>query len=114
MATLRDAMILVFICYFLVITNFLYSQSIPTALYMLGAVWIITATMIGFQFRGRQPGYRYQLRSAGTLLAQSAPLMLVLFVLFPPVHGPISSPPPAPPPRSAAAAIYAAGAGHAT
>src|SRR4051812_8303047 len=35
MATLRDAMILIIICYFLVITNFLYSQSIPTALYML-------------------------------------------------------------------------------
>ncbi|MEK7877490.1 MAG: DUF3488 and transglutaminase-like domain-containing protein, partial [Pseudomonadota bacterium] len=91
LATLRDAMILIFICYFLVITNFLYSQSIPTALYMLCAVWIITATMIGFQFRGRQPGYRYQLRSAGTLLAQSAPLMLVLFVLFPRVQGPMWS-----------------------
>jgi len=91
MATLRDAMILIFICYFLVITNFLYSQSIPTALYLLGAVWIITATMIGFQFRGRQPGYRYQLRSAGTMLAQSAPLMLVLFVLFPRVQGPMWS-----------------------
>jgi len=91
MATLRDAMILIFICYFLVITNFLYSQSIPTALYLLGAVWIITATMIGFQFRGRQPGYWYQLRSAGTMLAQSAPLMLVLFVLFPRVQGPMWS-----------------------
>ena len=91
MATLRDAMILIFICYFLVITNFLYSQSIPTALYLLCAVWIITATMIGFQFRGRQPGYRYQLRSAGTMLAQSAPLMLVLFVLFPRVQGPVWS-----------------------
>ncbi|MBI1989634.1 MAG: DUF3488 domain-containing transglutaminase family protein [Betaproteobacteria bacterium] len=91
MATLRDAMILIFICYFLVITNFLYSQSIPTALYLLGAVWIITATMIGFQFRGRQPGYWYQLRSAGTMLVQSAPLMLVLFVLFPRVQGPMWS-----------------------
>jgi transglutaminase-like putative cysteine protease len=91
MTTLRDAMILIFICYFLVITNFLYSQSIPTALYMLCAVWVITGTMIGFQFRGRQPGYWYQLRSAGTLLAQSAPLMLVLFVLFPRVQGPMWS-----------------------
>ena len=91
LATLRDAMILIFICYFLVITNFLYSQSIPTALYMLGAVWIVTATMVGFQFRGRQPGYRYQLRSAGMLLLQSAPLMLVLFVLFPRVQGPMWS-----------------------
>ena len=32
MATLRDAMVLIFLAYFLVITNFLYSQTIPTAL----------------------------------------------------------------------------------
>lgn len=89
MVTLRDAMVLIFISYFLVITNFLYSQSIPTAIYLLAAVWLITATMIGFQYRTRQPGYRYQLRSAGIMLLQSAPLMLVLFVLFPRVQGPI-------------------------
>ena len=49
MVALRDAMVLVFLCYFLVITNFLYSQSIPTALYLLLVVWVITATLIGFQ-----------------------------------------------------------------
>jgi transglutaminase-like putative cysteine protease len=89
MATLRDAMVLIFIAYFLVITNFLYSQTIPTALLMLAIIWIITATMIGFQFRVRQPGLRYQLRSAGIILLQSAPLMLVLFLLFPRVQGPL-------------------------
>ena len=89
MAALRDAMVVIIICYFLVITNFLYSQSIPTALYMLCAVWMITASMIGFQFRTSQPGYRHQLRSAGIMLLQAAPLMLVLFVLFPRVQGPL-------------------------
>ena len=90
MATLRDAMILIFICYFLVITNFLYSQTIPMAIYMLGTVWLITATMIGFQFRSPPAkSYRYQLRNAGLMLLQAGPLMLVLFVLFPRVQGPL-------------------------
>jgi transglutaminase-like putative cysteine protease len=89
MATLRDAMVLIFIAYFLVITNFLYSQSIPTTVYMLGVVWLITATMVGFQFRTLQPGYQYQLRAAGIMLLQAAPLMLALFVLFPRVQGPL-------------------------
>ena len=93
MVALRDAMILVFLCYFVVITNFLYSQSITTALYLLVVVWVITATLIGFQFRQQQPGYRYQFRSAGVLLMQSLPLMLVLFVLFPRVSGPLWSMP---------------------
>ncbi len=89
MATLRDAMVLIFIAYFLVITNFLYSQTMPTAVFMLFVVWVITATMVGFQFRARQPGYPYQLRIAGGILLQSAPLMLVLFLLFPRVQGPL-------------------------
>ena len=89
MAALRDAMVLIFLCYFLVITNFLYSQTIPTAAYLLFVVWVTTATLIGFQFRQQQPGYRYQFRSAAILLLQSVPLMLVLFVLFPRVSGPL-------------------------
>ena len=89
MATLRDAMVLIFIAYFLVLTNFLYSQTIPTALLMLGIIWIITATMVGFQFRARQPGYRFQLRVASVMLLQSVPLMLIFFLLFPRIQGPL-------------------------
>ena len=89
MVALRDAMVLIFIAYFLVITNLLYTQTIPTAVLMLGIIWIITATMVGFQFRRRQAGSRYQLRVAGVMLLQAAPLMLVLFLLFPRVQGPL-------------------------
>ena len=89
MATLRDAMVLIFIAYFLVITNFLDSQTILTSVFMLFVMWMITATMIGFQFRTRQPGYRQQLRSAAVMLLQATPLMLVLFLLFPRVQGPL-------------------------
>ena len=85
----RDALLLVFFGYFLIITNFLYSQTIVTALYMLGCVWIITATMIACNHTGPQPGYRKPLRMAGLMLAQSAPLMLVLFLFFPRATGPL-------------------------
>ncbi len=89
LATHRDAMVLTFLAYFLVITNFLYSQTIPTALYMLVAVWFITACMIGLQFRRHRAGARAQLKYAGMLLAQAAPLALVLFLFFPRVQGPL-------------------------
>lgn len=85
----RDGILLIFLGYFIVITNFLYSQTIATALYMLVCVWVITATMIGLHYTGTHPGYRHQLRHAGLLLAQSAPLMLVLFLFFPRVQGPL-------------------------
>jgi transglutaminase-like putative cysteine protease len=89
MRTSRDAMLLIFLSYFLVITNFLYSQTIPTALYMLACVWFITAGMIGLNYTRAPNGVAPQLRTAGVLLAQSLPLMLVLFVLFPRVQGPL-------------------------
>lgn len=86
---LRDAMLLLLLGYFLVITNFLYSQSIPTALYMLVAVLAITATMVNFHHGGSARAARNTVRVAVLLLAQAAPLMLVLFVLFPRVPAPL-------------------------
>ena len=40
--TLRDAYVVCFLGYFLVITNFLFSQSIPTGLYMLVVLVVMT------------------------------------------------------------------------
>ncbi len=83
----RDATVLVFLAYFLVITNFLYSQTLPTALLMLAAVWLITATMIGFH--QRDPRFRQATSLAAQLLVQAVPLMIVLFVFFPRLPGPL-------------------------
>ncbi len=91
--TQRDGMVLAFIGYFLVITNFFYSQSMPTALYLLVCVWMITAAMIGLQYAREPKDYRAQwrtqLRTSAVMLAQSVPLMAVFFLLFPRVEGPL-------------------------
>ena len=85
----RDGVLLTFLSYFLVITGFLYSQTIPTALDLLLCVWMITSTMIGLQYQMPPRGYRHQLRMSAVLLAQSVPLMLIVFLLFPRVQGPL-------------------------
>ena len=83
----RDAIVLVFLAYFLVITNFMYSQTLPTALLMLLAVWLVTSTMIGFH--QRQPAF-WQTASISTqLLVQAIPLMVILFLFFPRLPGPL-------------------------
>ncbi len=87
--TLRDGMLLIFLGYFLVITNFLYSQTIATGLYMLVCTLVITASMIALNYAQSEPPFRVQLRAAGVLLGQAVPLMLVLFLLFPRVPGPL-------------------------
>ncbi len=85
--THRDASVIAFLCYFLVITNFLYTQTIPTALLMCLAVLAITATLVGFNAPNR--ALRDNLRTAGLLFAHAAPAALVLFLLFPRVQGPL-------------------------
>ena len=86
---LRDALVLVLLGYFLLVTGFLYSQSIPTAAYLLGCVWVLTACLMAFQRESGRAAPHALLRASGLLLAQSAPLMLVLFLLFPRVQGPL-------------------------
>jgi len=85
--THRDATLAAFLGYFLIITNFLYTQSIPTALTMGAALFLLTATLIGFSAPQRPP--RANLRTAGLLLAHAAPAALALFLLFPRVQGPL-------------------------
>jgi transglutaminase-like putative cysteine protease len=79
----RDALVVFFLGFFLVLTNFLYSQSLLTGVWLLVAVWgLLTALALSHMPVGRPPLLR-----AGTVAARAAlwglPLMLLLFVLFP-------------------------------
>jgi transglutaminase-like putative cysteine protease len=85
--THRDAAVTAFLCYFLVMTNLLYTQSIPTALLAGAALLAVTATLAGLSAPRR--AMRANLRTAGFLLAHAAPAALVLFLLFPRVQGPL-------------------------
>ena len=87
--TLRDAYAVVFLSFFLVITNFLYSQTIPTGLYMLLAVAVSGATLMSIN--SHEPGLKIlpRLRYMATALLQATPLMLCLFLLFPRIPGPL-------------------------
>ena len=84
----RDGIVLVFLCYFLVITNFLYSQTPLLALYMFATAIVITASLTVITLGRRQLPIRSLLQGTAVLLLQALPIMLVLFVLFPRVIGP--------------------------
>lgn len=85
--THRDAAVCAFLGYFLVVTNFLYTQAIPTALVMALGVFLLTATLVGFS--APQRPMPANLRTSALLLAHAAPAALALFVLFPRVPGPL-------------------------
>jgi transglutaminase-like putative cysteine protease len=85
----RDAMIVIFLGFFLALTNFLYSQTIAMGGYMLICVWLFMSTLIGFNRIGSEPTVRERVVPAGWLMLQAIPMMLVIFVLFPRISGPL-------------------------
>ena len=83
----RDATIVIFLACFVLITEFFYSQSLLTALFMFATLLVILATWVHLQ--SDTLTLRPRLRIAGTLLLQAIPLTLLLFILFPRVQGPL-------------------------
>jgi protein-glutamine gamma-glutamyltransferase len=89
MRSLRDAMLVVFLGYFLIITQFLYSQHMALILYLVMATLAVTIGMISLADVNGRLGFRRQILFSSRLLLQAAPFMLLLFVLFPRIHGPL-------------------------
>jgi len=87
--TRRDYYLLLFLGYFLVITNFLFSQSIPTALAMLLALAVFTAALVRFNDLTGRMSTSLCASLTGRLLAQALPLTLGAFLLFPRIDGPL-------------------------
>ena len=85
----RDLFVVIFLSFFVLLTNFFYTQTIASALLAgAGVVAILTAQM-SFQFTGAHPPLRQRLAASLKLFALAAPLAVVLFVLFPRIQGPL-------------------------
>jgi transglutaminase-like putative cysteine protease len=87
----RDLLILIFLCYFLIATHFLFSQSILTAGLMLATLLIITATLVLINQRNDEISISIGVKASARLVLMSLPLMLILFVLVPRIPGPLWS-----------------------
>jgi transglutaminase-like putative cysteine protease len=85
----RDTLVLLYLAYFLVITQFLYSQSLFTAGYMLAMVLATTVLLITVTRRTGQRVAGEHLRTAAAMVAQALPVMLALFLLLPRLPGPL-------------------------
>jgi protein-glutamine gamma-glutamyltransferase len=86
--TLRDYVLVIVVGYFLVGNLFLFNQSIATFLLSIPPLVLLTATLINISLAKTQ-SYQFLLILSGKLLLQAIPVMLILFVLFPRIPGPI-------------------------
>jgi transglutaminase-like putative cysteine protease len=88
----KDAYLLIFLGYFVCVTEFLFNQEILTVLYMLFAVVVLTTALVALHQPGEDAFNRNTFKRAALMLAQAFPLMLVLFFVFPRI-GPLWSVP---------------------
>ena len=85
----RDLLILIFLCYFLIATHFLFSQSILTAVLMSITLIVITTTLITINQRDDNVPIVNRFKIGGRMVVMSIPLMLILFILVPRIPGPL-------------------------
>lgn len=85
----RDVNVLMYLGYFLIATQFLFDQSLPMIVYLALSSWAMTTLLIAaHQAHPTARPWQY-IGRAGTMLLQALPVMLVLFVLFPRLSGPL-------------------------
>lgn len=79
--TPRDAMVVILTGYLLVGVQFLYSQSMLSALYGIASLTLLTAAMVAIQTHSTR--ISENLKIAGLMLVLCLPLMITLFVFTP-------------------------------
>ena len=85
----RDGWVIVMLGFFLLLTHYFIADAIWVGVWMLLALMITTATLIRLQDPASEQPPQNTLRHAGKLLLLASPVMLVLFVLFPRISGPL-------------------------
>jgi len=85
----RDFYVVMFLAYFLIVTNFFYSQTVATAGYMLLLVVVVTAGLVRFNVARSALDSWQCVRLGARFVAEAIPLMVVGFFLFPRIPGPL-------------------------
>ncbi len=85
----RDHAVMALFGYVVLATQFLFSQELPQVLWLLGGSLAITLALVDLSRPEGPLPLRDSVRHSAALLLQGIPLMLILFVLFPRISGPL-------------------------
>ncbi len=85
----RDYLVVVYLSYFLLITHFLFSQDMHMILLLMIGAIAITSVLIDVNHPQAALPLRQSLRLSARMSLQAIPLMLLFFLLFPRIPGPL-------------------------
>jgi transglutaminase-like putative cysteine protease len=79
----RDAFVIFFLSFFMLLTHFFYSQTLLTAAGILVALMALLTALVNAHMPVGRPTLGQAARIAGGMALMGAPIMLVMFLLFP-------------------------------
>lgn len=79
----RDAFVVFFLGFFALLTHFLYSQSLLTALGIALALWGLLTALVNAHMPAGRPPLAVAARLSATMMLVGTPVMVALFLLFP-------------------------------
>src|SRR5882672_11643129 len=85
----RDVIIVIFLCFFILLTEYLFSQSLPVAVLTVAAVILLFFVLVSANLVEQDLPATRKLRLVGLVFAKSLPLAAAMFLLFPRVSGPL-------------------------
>ena len=85
----RDAYVLLFLCGFMLITQFLYNQEILLTLYVFSLTAFILVLLLWLNQIERKPKILAFLKTVANLSLQAIPVMVILFIFFPRLDSPL-------------------------
>ncbi len=87
---MRDALLVVMLCYFVTMTRFLYSQDLLLVFYLLGSAFVTTHALSILNYEQTNRWFdRKQLKSTASSLSLAIPFAVLFFLVFPRLGSPI-------------------------
>lgn len=85
----RDVFVVIFLAFFILLTQFLFDQGLPIALLTLAAVIALFFVLVSVHLTDADLPAARKLRLVGLITLKAVPLAIVLFLLFPRLAGPL-------------------------
>ncbi len=86
---LRDCYIIIYSAFFIIASNFFHSQTVWLTIYVFIVVVILTTILIALSDKLGTLSFKTRFKMSTRYFVYAAPLMVVLFILFPRIPGPL-------------------------
>ncbi|MDT8282818.1 MAG: DUF3488 and transglutaminase-like domain-containing protein [Gammaproteobacteria bacterium] len=85
----RDCYVIIYSAFFVIASNFFHSQSLWLIIYVFFVVSYLLSILIALSDRLHTLSFQHRFRMASRFIFYAMPFMLILFVLFPRIPGPL-------------------------